>query len=137
MELSAAYAKYRNQEAKAEIRGVEWKITFQEWLDWWGDDLDQRGPRADQLVMCRFHDKGPYQLGNICKGHPRDNAKTNGNVRRTINAATAKEALNKALNQAETVASKDREWLEDGTYELMKMTGALGGRKFVEDRFRK
>lgn len=42
-------------------------MTFDEWLEWWGDDLDKRGRHRDSLVMARHGDKGPYALGNIKK----------------------------------------------------------------------
>lgn len=55
-------------------------MTFDEWCAFWGNDLEKRGKRADCLVMCRFHDSGPYAIGNIKKAYPRDNNKTARNI---------------------------------------------------------
>ena len=48
-------------------RGIEWQLTFEEWSDWWGTDIDNRGCKNGQLVMARFNDIGPYSLSNIKK----------------------------------------------------------------------
>lgn len=126
MEIAEAYRKYRVQESHADCRGIEWKITFQEWLDWWGDDLDRRGPHKDELGMCRFHDKGPYQLGNIYKGHPRDNAKTNGNVQRGVRSSRAAKELHAQLLAADAVPSVPYDdVLSEDEYLIRRMTGAI------------
>lgn len=71
-------SKYNTQKGNAKIRGIEWKITFEEWLAWWGNDINQRGKGVNELQMQRFHDKGAYELGNIVKGYPLQNARTRG-----------------------------------------------------------
>jgi hypothetical protein len=76
LDESRARAKYHAQKYQAGLRGIEWRLTFREWCDWWGDDLDQRGPRRFQLSMQRPMDRGPYALGNITKGTPKDNGRT-------------------------------------------------------------
>ena len=73
------------QKLNAQRRGIEFKLTFQEWLDWWGEDLHLRGSKPWQLQMQRMHDKGAYEVGNIVKGHPAKNARTAANVRRASN----------------------------------------------------
>lgn len=78
MDQSTARRKYSAQKKQAQMRGIEWELTFDEWLDWWGIDLDRRGVRAGQLMMCRVGDEGPYKLGNIYKGTPADNGRTRG-----------------------------------------------------------
>ncbi len=54
-------------------RGIEWQLTFEEWLAWWGDNIDNRGCKSGQLVMARFNDTGPYSLSNIKKITANDN----------------------------------------------------------------
>lgn len=71
--------KYRLQKSHAKKRGIEWKLTYEEWIAWWGDDIHFRGSRADKLQMQRLHDKGAYEIGNIVKGHPKQNSRTMGN----------------------------------------------------------
>ena len=51
-------------------------MTFKQWLDWWGEDLDQRGRGGHELSMQRPCDSGPYALDNIRKGTPKDNGRT-------------------------------------------------------------
>ena len=34
---------YRKQIDCAIERNIEWQLTFDEWLNWWGDDLESSG----------------------------------------------------------------------------------------------
>jgi len=61
------FGKYTSQKGHAKHRGIEFNLTFEEWMDWWGDDFDKRGRGKDDLVMARIGDTGPYELGNIKK----------------------------------------------------------------------
>ena len=58
---------YTFHKAGARQRGIEFKLSFQEWLDWWQveDRWSRRGRRGDSLVMARFGDVGAYETGNI------------------------------------------------------------------------
>jgi hypothetical protein len=58
---------YLGQRHTAKQRGVAFLLTFEEWLEWWGDDFERRGRKARQLQMCRYNDEGAYELGNIYK----------------------------------------------------------------------
>ena len=51
----------------AKKRGIEWQFTYDEWVDWWGDDIHKRGPYRGQLVMARYNDTGPYHPDNVFK----------------------------------------------------------------------
>ena len=59
--------KYNQQKANAKARGVEFKLTFQEWWGWWQatGHYHERGKGAGKYVMARHNDAGPYELGNI------------------------------------------------------------------------
>jgi len=62
--------KYDDQKWMAKCRGIEFKLTIDQWVNWWeanlGDDwLKKRGCKSGQYVMARIGDKGPYALGNI------------------------------------------------------------------------
>lgn len=65
--------RYQAQRIEAGRRGIEWKLTFQEWVEWWGDDYSKRGRGPDDLVMGRIGDIGPYSLDNIEKITKRQN----------------------------------------------------------------
>lgn len=102
MDTALAKKRYHSQRNGAKKRGIEWRLTFREWLDWWGEDLDRRGSGRDQLQMQRKLDSGPYALGNIVKGVPRQNVRTWQTVRRNVRAAAAKSAHEAALDAAPT-----------------------------------
>ncbi len=95
------------QRLNAQRRGVEFKLTFQEWLDWWGEDLRLRGSKPWQLQMQRMHDRGAYEVGNIVKGHPAKNARTAANVRRASNQQELKRQHQEALDRAMFEESKE------------------------------
>lgn len=68
--------KFGMQKVSAKNRNIEWKLTFEEWLSWWGNDFEKRGcAHADNLVMARIGDKGPYSLDNIIKLTVAENAR--------------------------------------------------------------
>lgn len=71
---SAARHKYVQHKSRAKKRGIEFKLTFEQWRDIWGDKLDQIGVRAWQLGMCRINDSGAYEVGNVYLGTPARNA---------------------------------------------------------------
>lgn len=69
------YRKYREepriafegQRAQAKFRGIEWRITLDEWLLIWMESgkWEQRGRGEGKYVMARFGDLGPYAAGNV------------------------------------------------------------------------
>jgi hypothetical protein len=58
---------YFMQRKNAMKRGIEWSITFPEWLSVWHESghLPSRGRRANAYVMGRCRDTGPYEIGNV------------------------------------------------------------------------
>jgi hypothetical protein len=83
LDIKQARQKYRSQKMGAKRRGIDWQLTFEQWLEWWGPDLDSRGRRGWQLSMQRIADSGPYALDNIRKGAPKDNGHTRSLVYKT------------------------------------------------------
>jgi hypothetical protein len=59
--------KYDVHRTNARMRGIEFKLTFEEWFCWWMDTghYSERGNKRGQYVMARKGDQGPYALGNI------------------------------------------------------------------------
>lgn len=129
MDRKSARRKFAAQKHSAALRGIEWKLSFKQWLAWWGEDLDRRGSRADQLVMCRKADRGAYELGNIDKGSPRDNARTRGNMTRLKNTQLAALELQNQLDLSPPVDRECREYTED-EIELHNMFGVRSSRLF-------
>lgn len=58
---------YSQQWRDAKGRGIDFQFTFDEWIAWWGDDIHQRGNRANNLCMARLGDTGPYHPNNVYK----------------------------------------------------------------------
>ena len=60
--------QYNMQKAAAKHRGVDFELTFEEWRDWWGDDVSKRGRNHPQAMVMALIDKTQgYKLGNIVK----------------------------------------------------------------------
>ena len=57
--------RYIEQKTQAKQRGVEWRLSFEEWYTFWLDSghWEERG--SGKWMMCRFADTGPYSLENI------------------------------------------------------------------------
>lgn len=55
------------QRVSARNRSIDFDFTFDQWLDWWGDDIHNRGCKKGQLVMARKNDVGPYNASNVYK----------------------------------------------------------------------
>lgn len=119
MNRAAAFRKYCSQRAGANKRGVGWELTFEQWLEWWGADLDKRGRGTSNLQMQRLADTGPYKLGNIRKGTPLQNMKTKGRMQRL--RATLKAAEERAARPMPDFRdylppdpiTEDEEWLHE------------------------
>jgi hypothetical protein len=58
---------YNTQRSTAKGRGIAFLLSYAEWLDWWGNDIANRGCKEGQLCMARVGDIGPYEVGNIYK----------------------------------------------------------------------
>jgi hypothetical protein len=60
--------KYLDQKYQARVRGIDWQFdSYEEWIQWWGDDITKRGKRKGNLVMARYGDVGPYHPDNVFK----------------------------------------------------------------------
>lgn len=67
---------YSSHKSQAKTRGVEFKLSFDEWWDIWKPHYHNRGSKVGQFVMCRKMDKGAYEVGNVSIGTVKDNAVT-------------------------------------------------------------
>ena len=77
-EIRVAKIKYRHQRATARQRGLQMKLTFQEWYQWWQETghWNERGKGG--YVMSRFNDQGDYELGNIFCQRDAENSREAG-----------------------------------------------------------
>jgi len=70
MKKPKPYQAFREQRRRAKARGIEFRLTYEEWVSWWETNLGPnwaqcRGRRAMDYVMGRTGDTGAYELGNI------------------------------------------------------------------------
>lgn len=63
-----------SQKAGSKKRGILFHFSFEQWVKWWGADLDRRGAGADDLVMARFMDDGAYEPSNVYKATRAENS---------------------------------------------------------------
>lgn len=66
---------FLDQRCNAKARGISFEFTFDEWVCWWAGDIDKRGCGADDLVMARHGDVGPYHPDNVYKSKASDNCR--------------------------------------------------------------
>jgi hypothetical protein len=61
------YEKFYFQRSAAKGRGIDWQLTFEDWLSWWQSTghYHERGRGKGKYVMSRYGDIGPYSLTNI------------------------------------------------------------------------
>lgn len=76
------YQPYADQMFGAKKRGIDWQFTYDEWVNWWGDDITKRGPYRDQLVMARYNDEGAYHPNNCYKTTASENCKERQRIRK-------------------------------------------------------
>jgi len=67
--------QYHNARYCAKERNIDWQFTYDTWVEWWGDDIVNRGPYKGQLVMARNGDVGPYHPGNVHKKTASENCR--------------------------------------------------------------
>ena len=77
------YEDFINHKSGSKARGIEFKLTFSEWWELWQPYFHNRGKRADQFCMCRYMDKGAYEIGNVLIKTQKENAQEQALVRKT------------------------------------------------------
>ena len=66
--------------------GIEFTMTYDQWLSVWGDKLENRGVHSGQYGMLRTRDEGGYTLGNVRIGTPKENVQEASVARRVAHA---------------------------------------------------
>ncbi len=59
--------EYHRQKDGAKRRNIDWQFTYDTWIEWWGDDIVNRGRNKGKLCMARNGDIGPYSITNCTK----------------------------------------------------------------------
>lgn len=80
---------YTQQKSNAKWRGVEFKLTLEEWKTLWLDSgkWEQRGRGVGKYCMCRVNDCGAYEVGNVFIDLSTKNVR-DGNVGKVMSAET-------------------------------------------------
>ena len=81
--------EYRAQKQNARRRGILFEFDYQSWVDWWGDDIVNRGRGREKLVMARYNDSGPYHPDNVLKMLGFENVR-DGNAGKIVSEITCK-----------------------------------------------
>jgi hypothetical protein len=67
---------FLQQRRDSKARGIEFKFTYDDWINWWGEDILHRGiSSGDKLVMARYGDIGCYEPNNCYKSTSSDNVR--------------------------------------------------------------
>jgi hypothetical protein len=67
VEANRKRKNWLDQRATSKKRGVKFNLTYEEYVEFWGDDFHLKGRKNNQLCMCRYGDEGAYEVGNIYK----------------------------------------------------------------------
>lgn len=57
--------QYNIQKQNANKRNIPFNLTYEQWLEVWGDKLPQRGRGKGKYCMARNNDQGPYSVDNV------------------------------------------------------------------------
>ena len=86
----SSYRKYQSHRSNAKRRGIEFDLTYDEWLEIWGQKLEDRGRLSGQYGMLRTRDEGGYTVGNVRIGTPKENQQEAAVAKKVKSAQTRK-----------------------------------------------
>lgn len=95
-QLHVQYRAWLQQRNQARWRGETWHLTWEQWLDLWGDRFHLRGRRSADLCLTRIRYDQPWQVGNcdIITRHDHNQRQIdNGRKRRRTRAEIERDRL--------------------------------------------
>ncbi len=106
--------KYKSHQYNAKQRGIAFDLTYEQWLEIWGEKLEKRGVKAGQLGMLRTRDEGGYSLGNVRIGTPRENMQEAAVARKVKRSQIPKEKDSKYIEPVRTswIEGRNKVFLE-------------------------
>ena len=127
-------AAYAQQKSNAVLRGIEFKLTFEDWLRIWVESgkLHLRGRGKDKYCMCRIGDAGAYEIGNVFVAMNSQNI-SEGNLGKRMSAETR-------LKIADAHRGTKHPWSAGANNPMhkpevkAKITAAIGGEKHYKQR---
>lgn len=57
--------QFNEQKANAKKRNIQFDLTYEQWVEIWGDKISLRGVGKGKYCMSRIGDRGPYAKGNV------------------------------------------------------------------------
>jgi hypothetical protein len=63
--FSSPRSRFIQRRARAKQRGIPFMLSYQQWLDIWGDKLPLRGRGLGRLCMASRRDRGGYQRHRV------------------------------------------------------------------------
>ena len=118
---------YTQHKSNAKQRGIEFKLTFDEWKQIWVDSekWEQRGRGADKYCMCRIGDAGCYEVGNVFIGLGKTNVR-DGNLGKTDSQETRHKKSVAAKGKAHPWSAGDKNPMHRPEVKA-KISAAVGG----------
>lgn len=92
-ELRKIGLRFVQHRHNAEVRGVEWRLTFEEWWGIWerSGRWEKRGCRFGCYCMCRLNDEGPYAVDNVFIDLATKNVQFGNNPKKTLPVGVRKQ----------------------------------------------
>ena len=118
---------YTQQKANAKQRGLEMRMSFDEWKSVWIESgfWDNRGRGSENYCMCRNNDQGHYEVGNVFIAQNKCNV-SEGNLGKVVSQETRHK-----ISEAHTGKSHDYARGENNVMHRpevkAKMSQAVGG----------
>jgi hypothetical protein len=99
--------QYWAQKQNARRRGIPFEFTYQEWIDWWGNDIIFRGKGKDKLVMARNNDCGAYHPDNVTKMLNQNNV-SDGNRGKIVSVSTRDKLSQQKIGISRSLETKQK-----------------------------
>lgn len=107
--LPNPWLRFIQNRASAKRRGIDFKLTFDEWWTLWAVHYHERGTHRDEYNLCRYLDMGCYEIGNVRIDLAVNNAAERGVAKRTrsMKGKAKRGAAHVAIGE---IYSELREW---------------------------
>jgi hypothetical protein len=128
--------KYRQHKRNATHRGIDFLLSFEEWIDIWEQSgkWDLRGNRPGYYVMSRNGDNGPYALSNVYI-NSFENNKLEGRLGKMHSTESKDKIREKATGRPSMHKGRTLPSLSNDAKQ--KISNALKGRKQSEEHIKK
>lgn len=90
-------ARFHANRIQAGKRGIEWKLSFDDWWTIWEPHYHLRGHGHGKMNLCRSGDQGAYEVGNVRIDTFQANMKEMGEILRAA-AAGRKATVRPVIN---------------------------------------